>query len=721
MWSVAALTALVLTAGTLVSLAVGSLLRDASHRTAVRAMDGRTDLMSSAVRTEIDRYRDQVQTLAAALGAMDEVTAARFARTTAPLRPMGLSGATSVVYLVPVANSDLAAVQAEWRRRGAADLVIRPHGHGPHVIGVLTTRLDGQRNAGYSGVDITQAPAPYAATTESRRSGSVAVSDTYHLIIDQQLPPSQRQFSFVLTAPVTGPDGRFRGWVMMGLRGQDFVQATLSRVAQNLVDVSLTARNADGRDTAVAGLSADRSGRRDLHRTVNISVAQRHWELRTGAVSAALPGASPSLAVALTATLLGVTLLAGTLVAILASGRRRAERRVQAATRELQDTEREAREQAELLGTVLHTITEGVGVVDSDGRFLAHNPAAKQLLGISLDSSGPDRWQQHYGLFRPDGSEPLPVAEMPLVRALNGEDVDGVEILVRNPARRSGALITVSARPLALADGSRGAVAVFHDVTEERAYEAELQGFAGVVAHDLKSPLTTVVGYAELLEDEVAGNDEALEHLGRIRATATRMRTLIDDLLTYTSARDAAINQVSFPLGDLVQEVVAARLHASRAGGYFPDVYVGRLPALNADPVLVRQVLENLIGNALKYTRPGSPARVDVTARLETEQRGGTWARVEISDRGIGIPAGEHGRVFDRFHRAHPTEGYPGTGLGLAICQRIVERHGGAIGATDNPGGGTRFWFTLPAGDDPAPRPPARLAQAASSGRSSSA
>ncbi|MFI5953702.1 ATP-binding protein [Cryptosporangium sp. NPDC051539] len=731
MWWVAALTALVLVTGTAVSLVVGSVLRDAARRSAVRSMDGRTDLTTAAVRTEIDRYLDQMRTLAAALGAQEVLTAATFARMTAPLKPMGLSGATSVVFLVPVPDAGVAAAQTEWRRRGATGLVIKPHGTGPHVVGVLATRLDGQTAVAAQGVDITRAPAPYAAAADARRRGTVTVSDTYQLIVDQQLPAAKRQYSFVLTAPVTGAGGDFRGWVMMGLRGQDFARATLSRVAQNLLDVSLSARNADAAETVVASLAADRSGHRDLHRTVNIPVAQRHWVLRTSAVSAALPGGITTLAVALTATLLGVTGLAGTLVAILAGGRRRAERRVRAATRELRETEREAREQAGLLGTVLDTITEGVGVVDSSGRVLAHNPAAAQMLGIGPDASDLGHWQQHYGLFRPDGVEPFPTEELPLVRSLGGEDVDDVEILVRNPGRRSGALITVSARPLALADGSRGAVAVFHDVTEERAYEADLQGFAGVVAHDLKSPLATVVGYAELLEDVLTADgggparDEALQHLARIGATATRMRTLIDDLLTYASARDASLNPVSFPLGDLVHEVVATRLDAPHAGGYFPDVHVEPLPALSADPVLVRQVLENLLGNALKYTRPGNPARVDVTARLESDPNGGTWVRTEVADRGIGIPPGEHGLVFDRFHRAHPGTDYPGTGLGLAICQRIVERHGGAIGATDNPGGGTRFWFTLPAGDDPAPRSPvaAGAVQAAgvSSGRNSSA
>jgi signal transduction histidine kinase len=108
--------------------------------------------------------------------------------------------------------------------------------------------------------------------------------------------------------------------------------------------------------------------------------------------------------------------------------------------------------------------------------------------------------------------------------------------------------------------------------------------------------------------------------------------------------------------------------------------------------VLLRQVIDNLLGNALKYTPPGQPVRVTVTA----QPGGDGFTAVEVADRGIGIPDGQHTAIFERFHRAHPGTTYPGTGLGLAICQRIIERHGGTITATDNPGDGTIFRFTLP-------------------------
>jgi light-regulated signal transduction histidine kinase (bacteriophytochrome) len=181
--------------------------------------------------------------------------------------------------------------------------------------------------------------------------------------------------------------------------------------------------------------------------------------------------------------------------------------------------------------------------------------------------------------------------------------------------------------------------------------------------------------------------------LDRIMNAVDRMAALIDTLLAYTTSRDAPLTPRNVPLGPLVAEVVAQRTEHVRPGaGPPPDVYVGPLPEVRADPAMLRHVLDNLVGNALKYVPPGRAARIDVTAGPAEPG----WARIEVADRGIGIPADDKPAIFESFHRARTAAGYAGTGLGLAICRRIVERHGGTIGVADNPGGGTRFHFTLP-------------------------
>jgi signal transduction histidine kinase len=339
-----------------------------------------------------------------------------------------------------------------------------------------------------------------------------------------------------------------------------------------------------------------------------------------------------------------------------------------------------------LLNGILERISDGVGVVDENGAFLVHNPAAKEMLGRMLDGDG----AESYGILRPDGTTPFPTEELPLVRALAGEATDRVEMLVRNPEHPEGVLLSVSGRPLE-AGGRRVAITVFHDVTEARERENDLAAFAGVVAHDLKNPLTVIGAHAEMARDALPDRpDHAAASLDRVGAGVVRMRRLIDDLLAYVTARDAALRLRDVDLAGLVADVVAERVGHLRAR---PDVYIGPLPHVHADPAMLRHVLDNLVGNALKYVQPGRVPKVDICA----EPAGPGWVRVEVADRGIGIPDPDKAHVFESFHRAHTGQSYGGTGLGLAICRRIVDRHGGTIAVTDNPGGGSRFGFTVPA------------------------
>jgi signal transduction histidine kinase len=116
---------------------------------------------------------------------------------------------------------------------------------------------------------------------------------------------------------------------------------------------------------------------------------------------------------------------------------------------------------------------------------------------------------------------------------------------------------------------------------------------------------------------------------------------------------------------------------------------------------LLRHVLDNLVGNALKYVQPGRTPKIDVSA----SPAGAGWVRIEVADRGIGVPDADKPYVFESFHRAHTGQSYGGTGLGLAICRRVIDRHGGSITVVDNPGGGSRFSFTVPGAPIPAETP----------------
>ncbi|GGK43174.1 hypothetical protein GCM10010124_40020 [Pilimelia terevasa] len=371
--------------------------------------------------------------------------------------------------------------------------------------------------------------------------------------------------------------------------------------------------------------------------------------------------------------------------------------------RRLTVREREASDQARLMTTVIESMSDGLAVMRADGRVLVLNPACAAMLGTAeiTDATRPTDV-----LFHPDG-RPVAQQERPYLRALAGERLRDVDYVIRTAGHPDGRIVSVSATPLPTdADGGRSAVVMFHDVTAARRHRDELASFAGVVAHDLLNPLTTIDGWTDAAVEELTEAPdgpavrEARASLTRVRRAADRMRHLIDGLLAYTTARDATVQPVDVPLRDLVDDIVAARVDlATAAGTGAPRFTVGDLDPVAADPVLVRQLLDNLVGNAIKYTAPGRTPHVTITTAPAPDGR----VVVRIADNGLGIPAGQHHAIFGNFHRAHRDAGITGTGLGLAICQRIVHRHGGTITAADHPGGGSVFTFTLPrAGASPA-------------------
>jgi signal transduction histidine kinase/CHASE1-domain containing sensor protein len=699
----------VLVVGITATLVTVGALRTVQRQNADRVMDQRTAVARAAVAAETGRYRSLLQSVAAGVGTNNVFTATDFEAITYPLEAAGLLGGTAISFVVATPAAEMAETQRYWRDRGATGLRLSPRGNpAEHLFSIFTRTLHSDE-PGLAGLDVTGSAEATAALTEARRTGRPTVSDTYVLLRDRGLPTAQQQLSFVFVAPVYTPGDlpAFQGWMVLGVHGQDFLGAVLSTASQGQLDGELLATDGDGRRVTVAEYTA--RGTPDLRREATFPVADRQWTLVTGANSAHLPGARSSLPATVLAGGTLITLMLAWLVYVLATGRSRARWQVQVATRELRTAEAESRRQAGLLSAIMTSLGDGVGVVDANGAFLLHNPAAKALLGVDDEVSGPDDWQGHYGLYRPDGRTPFPLDEMPLVRGLRGESSDGVEMLVRNPQRPDGILLSVDGRPLDPSAGQPGAVAVFRDITELRRYETDLSVFAGVVAHDLKAPLAVIRGHCETATDELSGAPdsppvaEARRALGRIAAAADRMAALIDTLLAYTTSKDAPLRPQAVALGPLIDDVIQGRTAHLRPGeGPGPDIYVGELPDVEADPAMLRHVLDNLLGNALKYVQPDRAARVDITAAPIPKGPGSStvpdgWVRIEIADRGIGIPDDDKPDIFESFHRAGTAAGYAGTGLGLAICRRIVERHGGTIAVADNPGGGTRFSFTLPA------------------------
>jgi signal transduction histidine kinase len=228
-----------------------------------------------------------------------------------------------------------------------------------------------------------------------------------------------------------------------------------------------------------------------------------------------------------------------------------------------------------------------------------------------------------------------------------------------------------------------GLIVVLTDVTRERRLEAELRGYADTVAHDLREPITGIAHLVTLLERR-ADEPPSAEVLTLMRATTERARELIDGVLTYARAGELRRERVALRA---VMDDVAADLRPSlEAAG--AAVRVGELPEVEGDARQLRRVMQNLVGNAVKF-RGEAPPRVEVSA-LPDEQE---WV-VTVRDNGVGVHPDHATRIFGMFSRLNgETEG---TGIGLAVCRRVVEAHGGRIWVEPAEGGGSAFRFTLP-------------------------
>lgn len=331
-----------------------------------------------------------------------------------------------------------------------------------------------------------------------------------------------------------------------------------------------------------------------------------------------------------------------------------------------------------------------IALVESDagGRPLACNGRWREYAGLP---PGPfsDGWAER---LHPDDAPAWADAlragtPFEAVCRLRGGDGRERRFLVRAEPRRdgSGAVASWTAACTDV-DG------LARSRDELRRSNADLERFAAVAAHDLQEPLRKVQAFGERLAARCgpALDDHGRDYLGRMTGAVARMRGLIRDVLAYSRAAAPGRRAAAVDLSAVAAEVVADLSESiERAGG---SVEVGPLPTLAADPTQMRQLLQNLVSNALKFGRPGEPPRVRVSGRAEPGR-----CVIEVADDGVGFPPGEAERIFEPFRRLQGRGACDGSGLGLAICRRIVERHGGSIVADGAPGAGAVFRATLPA------------------------
>jgi light-regulated signal transduction histidine kinase (bacteriophytochrome) len=225
---------------------------------------------------------------------------------------------------------------------------------------------------------------------------------------------------------------------------------------------------------------------------------------------------------------------------------------------------------------------------------------------------------------------------------------------------------------------------------------AELEQFAYVASHDLQEPLRKIQAFGDRLKTKYDASlgPEGLDYLTRMQNAAARMQILIQDLLSLSRVASNAKPFTSVDLGDVVRTVVSdLEMRIQDAQG---RVEIGALPVIFGDRGQMAQLFQNLIGNGLKFRKPGESPVVKIDSQAQTLPSGAAGWHISVEDNGIGFDEKYRDRIFQIFQRLHGRNEYEGTGIGLAICRKIVDRHGGSLTANSSPGAGAKFIITLP-------------------------
>jgi two-component system sensor kinase FixL len=369
------------------------------------------------------------------------------------------------------------------------------------------------------------------------------------------------------------------------------------------------------------------------------------------------------------------------------------------------------RESEERYRDLYENANDIIYTMDMKGSFTSANKAAERVFGYPRKE-----------LMKMNRTDIVPPQQQHIGPALVRKGLRGgetpnysVDILAGDGRRLT---LEVSLRLLYRDGKPVGIQGIAREVTERNQAEAklkqfadkleksnrELEGFAYIASHDLQEPLRKIQAFGDRLKSKCGHtlNREAMDYLDRMQAAARRMQTLVIDLLKLSRVTTRARPFVRVDLAQIVKDVISdLELQIEQTSG---TVKTGYLPTIEADPTQMRQLFQNLIGNALKFHRPGDPpvVRVEDNLLCEPDRRPGPnsqpveFCRIVVEDNGIGFDQKYTDRIFAPFQRLHGRSEYDGTGIGLTVCQKIAERHNGTIFAESRPGDGARFVISLP-------------------------
>ena len=366
-----------------------------------------------------------------------------------------------------------------------------------------------------------------------------------------------------------------------------------------------------------------------------------------------------------------------------------------------------------ILAAIVDGIDEGLIVADSQGKFLAFNPAAKCIFGGEKISEGLSAWTETLHIFHSDGITPYSKEDFPLLKALRGVATDGVELYMTTAHLEQGLTIRVNGQPIKDKNGVvQAGLIVFQDVTKSKASEQELQRskeaalesarfkseFMANMSHEIRTPMNAIIGMSALLMETALANQQQ-EYANMIHTAGESLLQVINDILDFSKieAGKFVLENIKVDVHDIIRGVTHMLAERAQAKGLKISTIVDRdVPGfVIGDPYRLRQILTNLADNAVKFTDHGE---VLLKIALQRAAHGHVLLYFSVTDTGIGIPEDVQQRLFGAFAQADSstTRRFGGAGLGLALSKRLVELMGGEIGVKSSPDKGSEFWFTIP-------------------------
>ena len=619
----------------------------------------------------------------------------------------GLMGLGYVAYLDP---RSLAELQLRQREDGDGLFTLTPRGVRPHYGAILYFEPEFESSRLAIGYDQYSDPVRRAAMDAARDSGEVRLSAPVRL----RQYGREGQAGVLMFAPVyrtarlpisqAGRENALVGWVYAPFRTAEFIGR--SRIP---VGHALAFRVVDVTDEAAAPLLASdgwmdgTDGEARVLHSVTQQLYGRSWRYDFQPVGPLTSAGMRELQATLIAGVLASLLLFAVVMALAQT-----QSRAESLAHQLSDSYRRSEQR---FRNAMQYSAIGMVLLDRHGAIVESNPAMAGIAGVSQATLSGTALRD----YLVDGHDD--VTRTQELQVLH----EGVHRSTRRLRRHDGDIREVQLASTLMpgdADSDVARLVQVDDVTERRRAEAqvhalnrtlesrveertreltqanhELESFAYIVSHDLRAPLRSIDGFGRILAERYAAliDAQGQDYLARVRNAAARMDALIDALLQMSRISRGEFKRAPVDLTRMAHDVIAELRQTEPAR----EVAVRVAPGLRAegDPALVRNLLENLLGNAWKFT--ANAARATIEFGVEP---GGVFY---VADNGAGFNAEYAGKLFRPFQRLHRDDEFKGHGVGLASVRRIVERHGGTISAESRPGGGATFRFTLA----PQPRP----------------